>query len=77
MIHYNLICAKGHEFDDWFDNSADFDKKAKQKKLKCPTCGNKKVSKAIMAPSVKAAAPEPACGAPSCENMGCPMSGRR
>jgi hypothetical protein len=50
MIHYALICAKGHEFDSWFQDSATFDKQAKRGLVTCPHCGSAKVEKAIMAP---------------------------
>ena len=74
MIVYNLICSNGHDFEDWFDNMADYDAKAEGKALECPECGDKQVSKALMAPSIggKASTPAPACGAPACANMGCP-----
>jgi hypothetical protein len=50
MIHYDLRCAKDHVFDAWFRDSAAFDELARQRKLVCPTCGSKKVTKAPMAP---------------------------
>lgn len=77
MIVYSLNCSKGHSFDEWFTSSADYDGQIKAKSLACPTCGDKKIGKGLMTPNVgkSAAAPAPACGAPSCENTGCPMSG--
>ena len=79
MIHYSLNCSKGHSFDDWFSSSSDYETQVKKKKLACPTCGDKKISKGLMAPNVgkTAAPPAPTCGAPSCANMGCPMSGMK
>jgi hypothetical protein len=50
MIHYSLICEKGHGFESWFQNSAVFDKQAKRGLVTCPHCGSAKVEKAIMAP---------------------------
>jgi len=50
MIHYALICEKGHEFESWFADSAAFDKQVKRKLIACPHCGSAKVDKAIMAP---------------------------
>ena len=50
MIHYALICEKGHEFESWFADSAAFDKQIKRKLIACPHCGSGKVDKAIMAP---------------------------
>ncbi|HJN25257.1 MAG: DUF1178 family protein [Rhodospirillales bacterium] len=77
MIVYSLNCSKGHNFDEWFTSSSDYDKQIKAKSLACPTCGDKKVGKGLMAPNVgkTAAPPAPACGAPACGNTGCPMSG--
>ena len=72
MIRYSLICAKGHSFDSWFQNSAAYDKQAKQKLVTCPLCGSAKVEKAIMAPRLSGArktnaAPAASSEAPSSE----------
>lgn len=79
MIRYSLSCSKGHVFEDWFDNMADYDAKAAKKKLVCPECGDKKVGKALMAPSIgssaAAAAPAPSCGIGGGGCGGCPMAG--
>ena len=50
MIRYALACAKGHSFESWFQDSAAFDKQARQKLVTCPICGSAKVEKAIMSP---------------------------
>jgi hypothetical protein len=50
MIRYNLVCAKGHEFESWFANSAAYDKQARRGLLECPHCGSSKVDKALMTP---------------------------
>jgi hypothetical protein len=52
MIRYALICAKSHEFESWFQNSAAYDKQRKRKLVECPVCGDVKVEKAIMAPRI-------------------------
>ena len=52
MIKYRLQCGKKHEFEGWFSDSATFDRQAKRGLVTCPSCGSKKVSKALMAPSV-------------------------
>jgi len=52
MIRYALVCAKGHSFESWFPNSAAYDKQAKRGLVACPTCGDTKVDKAIMAPTL-------------------------
>jgi hypothetical protein len=50
VIHYSLVCDKGHGFDSWFQSSAAYDKQVKRKLVSCPVCGSAKVEKAIMAP---------------------------
>jgi hypothetical protein len=65
MIRYALACAKGHSFESWFQNSAAYDKQAKQKLVTCPVCGTHKVEKEIMSPRLagarkRAEAPAPA-----------------
>jgi len=52
MIHYALVCAKGHTFESWFPNSAAYDKQVRRGLVTCPSCGNAKVEKAIMAPQL-------------------------
>jgi hypothetical protein len=74
MIRYTLNCAKGHDFESWFQNSAVFDKQKKRGLVTCPVCGSAKVEKAIMAPRLARAdaaqaeppqLPSPAAPAPS------------
>ncbi|QCG94021.1 DUF1178 family protein [Azospirillum sp. TSA2s] len=74
MIVYALHCACGHDFDQWFDNMADYDTK-KAAGIPCPSCGGTEVAKAIMAPRVgkPQPAPAPACAAGGCGGGGCPM----
>ena len=61
MIHYSLVCHKGHDFESWFASSAAYDKQVKRGLVSCPLCGSAKVEKAIMAPAEEsAAAPTPA-----------------
>jgi hypothetical protein len=50
MIRYALACDKGHSFESWFQNSAAYDKQARQGLVTCPICNTAKVEKAIMAP---------------------------
>jgi hypothetical protein len=52
MIHYQLRCSQGHEFDGWFSDSAAFDKQAKRGLVECPVCADVKISRAMMAPAV-------------------------
>lgn len=77
MILYSLRCTCGHEFDDWFENMADYDSR-KAAGMTCPSCGGHEVSKAIMAPRVGKAKAEPApmaaCNPGGCANAMCPMA---
>jgi hypothetical protein len=50
MIRYNLVCAKGHEFESWFAGSVAYDRQAKRGLVECPICGSAKVGKALMTP---------------------------
>ncbi|MBL8669411.1 MAG: DUF1178 family protein [Alphaproteobacteria bacterium] len=52
MIKYALRCAKGHEFEGWFKSSDSFDSQARRGVVTCPSCGAKKVEKAVMAPRI-------------------------
>src|SRR5690625_7217587 len=54
MIRYSLRCVSGHAFESWFRDSAAFDKLAASNSLACAICGDARVEKAIMAPSVAA-----------------------
>ena len=75
MIRYALACAKGHTFESWFQNSAAYDKQAKRGLVECPVCGDVKVEKALMAPTLsgtkkrarpaRAGMPMPAAEAPA------------
>ena len=55
MIRYSLNCDKEHAFDSWFASAEAFGALAERGKLSCPSCGSFKVSKALMAPSVRPA----------------------
>lgn len=68
MILYTLRCAHDHHFEQWFDNSTDYETKKAAGALACPQCGDTGVQKAIMAPNVAKAAAAPA---PACTPMGC------
>lgn len=63
MIHYQVRCGQGHEFDGWFKDSAAFDRQAKRGLVECPVCGDVKAERALMAPAVgskkQVAAPPP------------------
>lgn len=72
MIRYSVRCGHGHQFDEWFSNSADYDLKAAAGEIVCPECQDRAITKAIMAPNVaKAAAPAPQCPMGGCQGGGC------
>src|SRR5580658_10055128 len=52
MIHYNVRCSHAHEFDGWFKDSAALDRLSRRGLVECPTCGDTKVQRALMAPAV-------------------------
>lgn len=52
MILYDLICHKDHSFEVWFRDADTCKQQLAAKEMRCPTCGSKKVSKALMAPNV-------------------------
>ena len=53
MIHYQLRCDEGHDFEGWFRDSTGFTDQAGRGLLSCPRCGSVKVDRALMAPSVR------------------------
>ena len=52
MIHYDLVCDKGHEFDGWFASSVAYDKQVLHGRVECTHCGSTKIEKQLMAPSI-------------------------
>ena len=64
MIRYALHCDHAHEFEAWFNASADYDDQAARGLIECPFCGSRGISKQIMAPAVagtrKTASSDPA-----------------
>jgi hypothetical protein len=52
MILFDLECRKKHRFEGWFKTGEAFEKQAKAGTIECPTCGNKKVRKALSAPAL-------------------------
>ena len=52
MIVFDLTCPKAHVFEGWFKDSAAFDRQVSAGDVVCPTCGSRKVKKALMAPNI-------------------------
>ena len=53
MITFSLKCENNHQFEGWFRSSDDYKDQEKNGLISCPTCNNKKISKALMAPAVR------------------------
>jgi hypothetical protein len=52
MIRYDLVCAKGHEFDGWFSDSGAYDEQSRRGLVACVHCGSTSVEKQLMAPGI-------------------------
>ncbi len=50
MILYDLKCRKDHVFETWFRDSAAYEEQVAAGAIACPTCGSRKIEKAVMAP---------------------------
>lgn len=77
MIVYDLRCANGHVFEEWFENLEAFEAGAAGGSYSCPSCGNASISKALSAPRINAGSFKPVeapCGRASCVQAGCPMA---
>jgi hypothetical protein len=79
VIVFDLKCAEGHGFEEWFASSADYQARAAARALVCPECGSTHVEKRLSAPRINggAQAPAPAagpCGLPACAGGVCQMA---
>lgn len=52
MIRFSLRCENDHQFESWFKDGDAYDRMAAAGLVECPTCGDSRVSKALMTPSV-------------------------
>ena len=59
MIVFDLLCAKGHRFEGWFNSAGDFDAQLKRGLVSCPTCSSAKVKRVPSATRANLGAPEP------------------
>jgi hypothetical protein len=71
MIRFSLRCDNAHEFESWFKDSAAYERMSAAGMVDCPTCGDTRVNKALMAPAIRKTrgvkgrpAPAPAVAAP-------------
>jgi hypothetical protein len=56
MIRFALRCAEGHRFESWFASGAEFDRLQAGGLLACAVCGDARLEKDLMAPSVSSGA---------------------
>lgn len=52
MISYNLRCAKDHEFEGWFKDSAAFAAQRDAEEIDCPICGDRRIEQALSVPNI-------------------------
>ena len=45
VIVFNLKCAEGHGFEEWFASSADYEAKAAARALVCPESAARRISR--------------------------------
>jgi hypothetical protein len=59
MIVFDLLCAKGHQFEGWFNSAADFSSQKERHLLTCPRCGTAEIRKIPSATRANLGATEP------------------
>ena len=52
MIRFTLRCNEEHEFEGWFRSSEAFEAQQQAGEIACPTCGDTRIEKALMAPNI-------------------------
>lgn len=52
MIKYQLLCEHDHGFEAWFKDSTAYEDQVAMGEIECPFCGNIRIRKAVMAPSL-------------------------
>jgi hypothetical protein len=52
MIRFTLRCNAEHEFEGWFRNGDVFEAQQQAGEIACPTCGDNRIEKALMAPNI-------------------------
>jgi hypothetical protein len=76
MIVFNLKCAGGHDFEEWFASSAESEERLANHDIACPQCGDTHIKKALSAPRINSGTALPAqapCGLPACGAGPCAM----
>ena len=59
MIVFDLLCAKGHRFEGWFNSAGDFASQKERGLLSCPKCATADVRRVPSATRANLGAPEP------------------
>ena len=59
MIVFDLLCAKGHRFEGWFNSAGDFASQKKRGLVSCPKCSTSDVRRVPSATRANLGAPEP------------------
>lgn len=52
MIRFALNCSSEHGFEGWFKSGDAFAEQVEAGRIACPTCGDRVVRKAVMAPAI-------------------------
>ena len=52
MIRFTLRCNAEHEFEGWFRSGDAFEAQQQAGEVACPTCGDTRIEKALMAPNI-------------------------
>lgn len=52
MIRFALNCSQDHAFEGWFKSGDAFERQADEGQVACPTCGDRAIRKAMMAPAI-------------------------
>ncbi|MEO5867421.1 MAG: DUF1178 family protein [Sphingomonas sp.] len=52
MIVFDLRCGQGHVFEAWLASSVAYEEQRTRGLLSCPSCGDGKIDKAMMAPNI-------------------------
>jgi hypothetical protein len=82
MIKYQLVCAKDHEFEGWFQSSESFSEQSEQGLVSCPMCNSNSVRRALMAPNLaspktrksRPPVPQPTVAGSSAANLPAPTA---
>ena len=52
MIAFDLCCGKGHRFEGWFASSVEYNRQLEDGLVRCPSCDDSAVRKALSVPNI-------------------------